>query len=370
MLAISLARPRFAHCSIFFAVLGLLFLFPTDLSAQSIPLTTEILTDGHPETGTLTGPNGQTTTPSSSQEWTQVTGSRSLQFGQDFNFDFNHATTGSSNVSTAGGSSVASSSSAGGSMSSNMYTTRYATTTAAHDSDSDSGNCDGWACISCGYSASCSSTSTFASGSYGAFSKRNDAGSFYNEDYECTNNISDWTFSSGSALSTYGGTLRKTGGSSTSASLNCGGSYNNACDCGNSTQVNWMNTQSGSIGLFHVYDAASCSGNCGSCSVSTQTMGCFNYNVASTNGAANFSQYVSTSGTIGSDVWIDLVEADFTGDYPTDIDLWLRHGQKKSTCTTTTPTVGRITTWISKMAIPLSAAIGATTQTTALTAEV
>lgn len=322
--------PRARRALFFFSFV--LALCATGISnAQSIPLTVEILTDGAPESMSLVGPdNGSANiNPGQGQEWQHLSNTRSLSFGQDFNFDFNHGSTYSTTVSGTGGASSASSYSVGGGTSNNMYTTRYSTTTAPHDSQNANGNCDGWACISCGYSASTSATSTFAAGSYGTFSKRNDNGTLSNANYAAPSTVQNWTFTSGSALGKSGTVLRKSGGGSINSGLNCGGQYNNACSCIGQAQVDWMNGQSGSIGSFSVYDAESCSGNCGSCSVNAQTMGCFDYNVVSTNGKATKDIYSYQSGIIGTDVWIDMVEADFTGGNASQVDLWLVKGNQK-----------------------------------------
>ena len=173
-------------------------------NAQSIPLTVDILTDGAPESMSLVGPDNDwaNINPGQGQEWQHLSNTRSLSFGQDFNFDFNHGSTYSTNASGTGGASSASSSSYGGSTSNNMYSTRYATTTAPYDDDPKSGSCDGFACISCGYSASSNATSTFSAGSYGTFTKRNDNGTTSNANYTAPSTVQNWNFYDGSALGT------------------------------------------------------------------------------------------------------------------------------------------------------------------------
>ena len=75
--------------------------------AQSIPITVEILTDGAPENMSLVGPDNDwaNINPGQGEEWQHLTNTRSMSFGQDFNFDFNHGSTYSTTVSGTGGAS-------------------------------------------------------------------------------------------------------------------------------------------------------------------------------------------------------------------------------------------------------------------------
>ena len=304
--------------------------------AQEIPVTLEILTDGEPEDMDLTGPTNESLSPDASQEWKKVTAQRVLEFGQSFNFNFDHPSTPSTPKTGQGNSIAAEYYSYGGGISNNIYSTRWASAVAPYDTQNDDAECDGSPCFWCDYSCSASKTTTFSAGSYGSFTTRHDNGSTGTQPYRAPSTVQSWDIYQAYYSGTGNNYLRFTQGSAIAPSYSsggwwstCGGVYNASCNCNDSQALTWIQGRSGDISEFQIKASSSASGSCGSCDIDATVHGCIKYTVPSTNGYATSSQYASVEGTIGSDIWISKVEADFTGSASNQVDLWLVKGNQK-----------------------------------------